>query len=314
MEHEPARRLIALGELHLCLGHALMPPRTEGHANAMQGPLMDDLRELSEATGIPGPERLRVLEEALQDAAKQPGGLLRTYARLFLVPPVPAPLNAGIQLEGTLMGGSTLALETLYQRYGLERDPAFGDLPDHLSLILQFLGYLDGLVAERADPAVAQDAMEVLDRYLLSWSPRWLEQLDEAIEGAPAAPAYRELAGLVHDAAQANRQALTAWVGAPAEAAAGEAEAAKPTLEAALSARGVTAGDTEAEAETFECQRCREPFLPGADFRFMVEKLTERGLAVDHLQVCPDCRASAMGMGTLEVTLPDQARKVGSPR
>ncbi|GAB4342600.1 MAG: molecular chaperone TorD family protein [Calditrichia bacterium] len=67
------------------------------------------------------------------------------YARLFVGPfHVEAPPYGSVYLEenGRLMGESTIAVRKFYQKYGLELDEDFSELPDHIAAELEFVYYL----------------------------------------------------------------------------------------------------------------------------------------------------------------------------
>jgi len=83
------------------------------------------------------------LKEIVPQVELQP--LQVEYARLFVGPfHVEAPPYGSVYLEtnGRLMGESTIAVKKFYQKYGLELDQDFSELPDHISAELEFVYYL----------------------------------------------------------------------------------------------------------------------------------------------------------------------------
>ncbi|WP_024327969.1 molecular chaperone [Thioalkalivibrio sp. AKL19] len=303
--------LLPLGEAMLCLGQAFLPPRDRTRVEAMQGPLIEDLQALNSELEFAKERDLQGLQDALRETGDAEGGLLRIYSRLFLSPPFPAPLNAGIQLQGSLMGSSTVEMEAFYQRYGLARDPDFRDLPDHLALQLQFVGYLLGLAAAAEDPRererIATDAGEFVGRFLSPWLPNFQRQLDEAVGHAPAAEVYRRLAIVLR--ALVSRVVACLDEITPVNTQPLEAGASTPSEDEEVRVR-MLVRDRESDIPPAECRVCGAEFVPGGDLAVMVRQLEERGLATDHMYVCTDCRDGEMGLGRMEVKLPENARKL----
>lgn len=317
-------RLVALGEALLCMGQAFLTPRSPDHARAVATALPEDLAALDRELQVIGPERLEALQAALTHAGQAEGGLLRVYSRLFLTPPFPAPLNAGIHLDGGLMGRTTMELERIYQSHGLARDTEFRDLPDHLALQLQFLGFLHATLAEgrSEDSRPAETGKALIERFLLSWMPAWLEQLREATTELPNAEAYHQLGRVTHELLLADLAFLADLV--PVRE--GRADTATqthahpsgahvpdtgtagtpPPVHAVGGRDGPSGSGSE---EPVDCRHCGRNFALDSALAFMVERLSEKGLATDHLLICPDCRGEQMGLATTTVDLPDTVRK-----
>lgn len=299
--------LMACGELLLCLGRAFLPPRDATLAGAMENELGEDLRSLNKTLSFVEPAALDRLQDAMRATGAMEGGLLRVYSRLFLSPPFPAPINAGIHLDGSLSGSSTLEMERTYHRHGLARDPEFRDLPDHLALQLQFVAYLHARAAEATDVEESQrilgDARHFVEAFILTWLPQWQGQLEEAVQHAGAAEAYRQLAAVTEAAVRRDH----AWLVTVAPAKQVEPEPVRPTLAEAMAER-VTEADAAGTGPA-SCRVCGKEFAPGADLAFMARELESRGLEADHLYVCPDCRTGEMGLTPMTVQLPESARR-----
>ena len=62
-------------------------------------------------------------------------------------------------------------------------------------------------------------------------------------------------------------------------------------------------------ADNAACRRCGTEFMPAADIAAMAETLAARGLATDHLALCPTCRAYKMGLTPTSPQLPDSVRR-----
>ncbi len=286
-------------ELYLCLGQAFMPPVRPGTREALARDLAADLDEL-----LPEQQTGRKLTDALA-SVKDDEALLRTYSRLFLVPPYPAPLNAGLYIDSTIMGPSVVEMERFYQRHGLARDMSFRDTPDHLALQLQFLALLLGSAAQAASEAhtrhALQEARDFLNRFLRPWPNIWVRKLDEACNSTPECHAYAMLGRLVRDALDEDARWLQHQVPAPG-----------PTED------GVETPTTTSPAQTgdhqTECGRCGKPFVPSKELAGMLSALQEQGLDTEHLTVCVECRTPAMGLNPLSADFKETGRHGGQKR
>ncbi len=87
------------------------------------------------------------------------------------------------ELRGFIGGPSCAAVREAYGQAGFELNPAFHDLPDHLSAELEFLGRL----READRPA---QAGQFFTEHLGRWAFRFLKRLQEQ----PASPFYRTAA------------------------------------------------------------------------------------------------------------------------
>jgi putative dimethyl sulfoxide reductase chaperone len=223
--------------------------------------------------------------------------LLRTYSQLFLAPPTPASLNAGMYLDGGIMGNSVLEMDALYQRYALARDAEFRDLPDHLALQLQFLGYLMALSAESDTPdEVLNDAHGFIRNHLLNWLPVLTRQCQCAEARYALPPVYSSLAAVTIEALNSLRHALP-------EPAAGDVETPPRAIPDNPVPRPVADSGDQAT-----CSRCNKPFMAGSELAAMITALQSHGLDAGHLAVCADCRTSAMGLQPLT---PPRPKKPG---
>ena len=118
--------------------------------------------------------------------------LLDEHERLFVGPgPVPCPPyesfwreDVPIDVRRSLMGPCTADLRRLYAELGLEMAPAGGELPDHIAVELEALGY-----ALSSEPGYAQ-ARAIFFEHLRRWLPR----LCRAVAHEAQAPFYRDLA------------------------------------------------------------------------------------------------------------------------
>ncbi|MHB8165761.1 MAG: TorD/DmsD family molecular chaperone, partial [Sulfuricella sp.] len=127
-------------ELWQCLAQALLPPRGEILSRALREDLADDLEYLATTLGLDISDAIMEARAALSRTDAE--SLLPAYRSLFLVPPIPAKLNAGIYLDGTLLGPNTKMLAGIFYRHGVEQSPDMHDTPDHFATILEFLALL----------------------------------------------------------------------------------------------------------------------------------------------------------------------------
>lgn len=279
--------LLPAAELSLCLSRAFLAPHTSVTLAELQGPLLDDLRNLAETLPTLTTERLEALSQALA-ALTDTQQLVLGYSRLFLTPPAPAPLNLGAYLDGGLMSGSVPSMEALYRRHGLERDPAFRDLSDHLSLHLQWLAwvYSEAMEAREAatdaTPAMT-DAATMLHDFTLPALAGVRRKVTQAAKHKTTLP-WRLLVELTHDQLTEDLARL---------------EAALPSLALQAShAPGqvkVTTGvesfeASEAPRETLTCRSCGESFESDPVMAEMRQRLIAAGVSADHLAVCMRCR------------------------
>ena len=295
---DQARDLMSRAELYHCLGQAFVPPMEPRYHQAMVEALPADLDEL-----LPGRNAGAQLADAMVDAGDHQG-LLRAYSRLFMVPPRPAPLNAGLYIDRTLMGPSVVEMERYYQRHGLAREAGFRGMPDHLVLQLQFLAMLLGTAAqmdEAGAETVLREARDFLNRFLRPWPNDLVQRLDQESRGDPRCRPYAVLGRMVRDALDEDARWLQSRVPAPAP------DAEEPEVnESRVAARDA------ASSEQSRCGQCGNPFAPSAELAGMIRILEDKGLDAGHLSVCPDCRAGTMGLQTTKPHFKEAPPETGS--
>jgi putative dimethyl sulfoxide reductase chaperone len=288
-------RLLLTADAYLCLARAFLPPTQPGMLEALREALLEDLSSLHAELPISPatPARVEALRAALADIPNDQT-LLREYSRLFLTPPAPAMLNLGFHLDGGIMGRSTRQMEAYYQRHGLERDPNFHDLPDHLALNLQFLAWVFAAAAEPArDDGVEsqqglQDARDLIAHFTLPGVHSLIGKIGQAIDEHGLGPTYSELARILADVLERDLTSLSELL--PARATPETTATPGPEPEVP------TEGDADAH---LACRICGSAFVAGAALAGMIARLQAQNLATEHLAVCPDCRADAMGMRPL---------------
>jgi putative dimethyl sulfoxide reductase chaperone len=283
----PLPELLPAAELSLCLSRVFLTHQAEVTLAEAQGPLLEDLHSLAETLPTLTPERLEALSRAL-GALSDTQQLILGYSRLFLTPPAPAPLNLGAYLDGGLMARSVPAMEALYRRHGLERDPAFRELPDHLALHLQWLAWVYSEAMEAtaaggdATPALT-DAATMLHDLTLPALAGVRRKVTQSANDATTLP-WRLLVELTHDQLSHDLGCLEAALPSLARQATHSLERTE----------GPNAVDTfeasEAPRETLTCRTCGEVFESDPVLAEMRQRLAAAGVCVDHLAVCSRCR------------------------
>lgn len=261
-------------DFYLTLAQAFLTPLTREHFRAMVDLLADDLADLDRSLTYGLNPELQALCAALSRLSGHEE-LLFEYSRMFLQPPREAALNVCLALDGVMMGGTVSEIELFYRHHGVERGDHFKDLPDHVSVQLEFVSYLYGRAAQGLDiDSPEPQAAQAAQHFLCAFVSRWLPYFESGIERAgrhlelkanPYLPLARMLAIAVRQDAVANPNWLKP----------------KKQVEAALS-----------QARHLYASRGIRP----EDMADMERKLRAKGLSTDHLQVALDLRNEAMGL------------------
>ncbi len=185
---------------YLCLARAFLPPRGPEAFDGLTRYLPDDLETLNRDLGYPVHSALLQLRECLA-AVTDHAALLLGYSALFLAPPAPASLNAGLYLDGAVAGETVGTVREWYRRFGLSRAEDFRDLDDHVALQLEFLALLFAQNGDAADAGGTSPA----HAFLASMVQHWVTPFRDAVRAAastdnPAVAAYAALADLLAQA------------------------------------------------------------------------------------------------------------------
>lgn len=195
---QPGSAASAKAEFFVCLSRAFRPLATAQARASFARDLPDDLAALAAEAGY----ALEALLTRFAAAARvSEGSLLEDYSALFLVPPVKVPLNAGLYLDGGLLGRATQAMLERYAQAGLAPDEGFRDLPDHVAMQLEYVATMFARAAE-GDEAGEARAGEFLEALVLPWMPAFASALQVATAQVPAARAYSALAAILEAAAR----------------------------------------------------------------------------------------------------------------
>lgn len=196
------QNLIDRADFFYCLSRAFLPPPASWHIDQWSEPLLGDLKELSMRMGIDCShveqalmaEQKRGQSNTLQ--SKQPDSWLVEYSRIFLVPPVPVTLNAGVYLEGALGGSSVQMMRSCYESVGVEPSDMFHDLPDHVAMQFEFVGWLYQQAAN-GDPDADAMAAEFTREFIAIWLPALENSCQSSRDRVPAASVFTALCRLV---------------------------------------------------------------------------------------------------------------------
>lgn len=276
-------------EFYLVMARVFMTPQSPEIYQAMKECLADDLDDMDRALGygLSSP-----LEAFRAEMAKIPSheDLLIVYSRIFLQPPREAKINTGIYLDGAFMGGTIDEISAFYRKFGVDRGDHFKDLPDHISVQLEFVSYLYAQAAEalNSDPGIDPGAEAGASHYLFQFVRRWLPSFHADLEkttrelgeiGLPANP-YLPLASMLVAAVNRDGLANPAWIE--------EKSRVEKAVEKARSHHAVRGITPEDIAE-------------------MERKLKEKGLSTEHLNIPAENRDKERGW--IPKKPPDPRRK-----
>jgi TorA maturation chaperone TorD len=198
-----AQTSLQRADLMYCLAQAFLPPPAGWSVCDWGQPLVDDLLDIGVQLGVDtGPARQAIAMECerwaalAREARGEADDWLVEYARLFLVPPVPVALNAGIYLEGALGGTSTQMMRSCYEAAGVEPDERFRDLPDHVAMQLEFVARLLERAA-RGESEAADMAGEYCAEFVHAWAGPMQQACQQAAVRFPAARVYAALVQLL---------------------------------------------------------------------------------------------------------------------
>ncbi|MDH5325488.1 MAG: molecular chaperone TorD family protein [Gammaproteobacteria bacterium] len=284
----PAQKLTERAELYLCVARAFLPPMEVNQYRAMREYLADDLADLSTELGYSLEANVHALRDQLQGMEGH-DACLQLYSRLFLVPPIPAHLNAGIYIDGVLMGASVSEIDLAYHQHGLEKSPNFCDTPDHITSLLEFVAYLFAVAHNKeakGDTDASRDyqlqAGTFLRYYVASWLPGLINDLAYVKEIGPNS-LYAELVDFLQIVARHDIHRL----GLTTESVR-RVDLKKSSHLPDNERRGTV-------PHTVCCAVCAESFAVWHDVYKMRRQLNAQGLATDYLDICPRCRAADIG-------------------
>ncbi len=128
--------------------------------------------------------------------------LLLDYTRLFLGTPRALARPYGsiwLERQGTVMTGSTVAVQELYAAGGFEIADDFRELPDHVAVELEFLYlllYRENEAWRDSEPVALAENAALRSRFLKEHLGCWVGPFTASVSSAARSAFYRELAGL----------------------------------------------------------------------------------------------------------------------
>ena len=138
------------------------------------------------------------------------------FTRLFIGPGPHISAHESIFVEmdgdaGGLWGAQTVAVKKFIETTGLDYEPEFTGLPDHVSVELEFMRKLTEWEAEQwiqEDRKSAEYCLTVqrmfLERHLLCWLPKFCD----AVMAKAEMPFYRAMADLTGNYMEFERQSI----------------------------------------------------------------------------------------------------------
>jgi DMSO reductase family type II enzyme chaperone len=154
--------------------------------------------ELSTALGQAGLKLEEVApgrpdDESIEDLAVE-------YARLFLGPGKHIPPYEGVYVENSLATATADEIARFIESHGFAYRPEYHDLPDHVSVELEFMAALAGEEAaawERGEPAAASARSGIQAQFIAAHLLRWLPAFCADVVENAKLPFYREFANLL---------------------------------------------------------------------------------------------------------------------
>jgi len=279
----------ARAELWQCLAQSLLPPRGEVFPQALRQDLAPDLEELSSKLGLNIDDAVNKLSVTLSQTDEK--SLLPTYSTLFLVPPIPAMLNIGVYLDGTLLGPNAKILTEIFYRHGVEQSPIMHDTPDHFATAMEFMAFLFHK-AEGAEPAMLEpmlDDMETVRGLLWHTLPELHRRVTETEQERALPTVYSMLLQIVKTVLRDEQGIFFYSTGNDRH----------KTARRYFTKR-------ETAADLVPCKACGKAVSTARELKVIIDRLIQSGLPTDHLKLCPDCRDGTRGWkaGNTDFNLP----------
>lgn len=129
--------------------------------------------------------------------------LLVVYAKLFVGPnELLAPPYGSVYLDGEkmVMGDSTLEAIKMYEEQGLFIDSGFGNLPDHVTVELEFMYYLifkEVEALEKSQWDAVLDLIKTQELFFDKFLGRWVKPFCDKIKEGTGNEFYTSLADCV---------------------------------------------------------------------------------------------------------------------
>jgi len=257
------------------LARSLLVPRGHSLFSALREDFVPDLEAVAHECVISGLEHPIACLRAELIGIGNATELLAVYSRLFLTPPIPAPLAVGRYLDENQSGDTARYLGRLMAYHGVKQSEGINDGSDWLPTLLEYVALRieqqEEKQPEEREPAWA-DVQEIRVRFLLPSGRRIAAQAKagEAEYGLPAV--YSTLLDIVVLALEDQECRFF------------------PPMPAAEASTAARAPEHPDPTQMVACRACGHAIATAPEFSVIVARLKAAGLPSDHLRVCPDCR------------------------
>ncbi len=203
-----APRSYMYGLLANFFARELTPENIESIRSGNSVELMDSLEQIESYALIIG--RLKKYFAGITDTKQAALDLAESYAWLFhgVAGPDAAPPTASVYLSqnGNIFQEPEADLFELLQKYGLSSKNYAHEPCDHLSVILEFVSWLNEQAETARDQGPwRQEQKRIIEKYLLSWLPEFTARCKQGDKlGFYADLAEDTLAFIAEDARQLN--------------------------------------------------------------------------------------------------------------
>lgn len=167
----------------------------------IQEELVKNLGELLRQSSPDASAHAAVMERVFLKYSEE--DLLVAYAKLFVGPnEILASPYGSVYLDGekTVMGDSTMEAIKMYEEQGLSMDSEFRNLPDHITVELEFIYYLifkEVEALEKSQWDAALDFIKKQELFLDNFLQRWVNPFCDRIKQGTDNEFYTSLADCV---------------------------------------------------------------------------------------------------------------------
>lgn len=199
---QPITDRLARADAYWLLARAFLPPPRGWLLSQWSEPLLSDLADLAPTLGLDltrlhtAVATVQAQRAALESAGGPMADWLVAYSAIFLTPPVDAPLNTGLLLEGSLAGTVAQQAAQCYREGGFAPAENFRDLPDHVAMQLEFVAHLLER-AEQGDEAAEALAEDFVRHFVAAWAPLLEQACQRASAREPGALVWAALAQVI---------------------------------------------------------------------------------------------------------------------
>lgn len=186
------------GDCYRLLSACFYQPQKEAF---LQEDLFKTLGELLRPISPDAAAHASAMEKAFLTYSEE--DLLVAYAKLFIGPnELLVPPYGSVYLDGekTVMGDSTMETIKMYEEQGLSMDGEFGNLPDHITVEMEFIYYLifkEVEALENSQWGAALDFIKTQGLFFDRFLGRWVKPFCDKIKQGTDNEFYTSLAECV---------------------------------------------------------------------------------------------------------------------